>query len=486
MSEWDFDEPQSPQNRPGESVKGGKLNVPMTVCCLLAVTAVSFLTAWLMKDTVRYFLLMGLTFALPFAALMGTSMLVEHATGKMTPQCSRKAQVLCVLATVLAAFVFGCLAELLHQPVVIEHIEPEYDYVLVLDKSGSMVFTELDEPCRKAVHELLDNMENENRVGIVAFGAEVVGSENVRPLDPAQRQAVRKVVDIPIKTWQRTDPITGETYEEGDGTGFSTAMDETIRLIEEMPEQYKPVRIILVTDGDEASIGNFQRFNSWAKSRNQGNPDQKRIELCAIQLGEHPMLDMVKEAVRGTGGQIYDHTSNAMLASQLQSMKSTLVIPEPVDTLKATYEGKTANGEPNTPYMIVTCVLLILLGALSGISLKIMYSVEGQRRIQVYLSPAMGLMAFLLLNFGRMLAISPAWICEGLAFSLFGLVFMRENQSGQGSGQKQQANEDKNLKTQKSEKQRPEFSDHSTSGKTGSGKKKQTPPASEEPVDEWM
>ena len=39
----------------------------------------------------------------------------------------------------------------------------------------------------------------------------------------------------------------------------------------------------------------------------------------------------------------------------------------------------------------------------------------------------MGIGAFLLLNYGRYLGLSPAWFCEGLAFSLFGLVFMREN-----------------------------------------------------------
>ena len=100
---------------------------------------------------------------------------------------------------------------------------------------------------------------------------------------------------------------------------------------------------------------------------------------------------------------------------------------DPVDTLKATYNGQTADGKPNTPYMIMTCVLMILQGLLCGFALKIMFSVQGQKRVQTILSPAMGLAAFLMLNFGRHIGISPAWLCEALAFSLFGLVFMREN-----------------------------------------------------------
>lgn len=430
MSEWDFNEPAA--SAPGRSGSGttGSLNVPMAVVCLLAVSAVSFATAWFMKDRVREFWEMGLTFALPFAALMGASMLVESATNRMTPECSRNAQFICVLVTVLASFIFGCVTVVLRQPVVIEHVEPEYDYVLVLDKSGSMVFTDLDEPCRKACHELIDAMEDANQIGIVAFGSDVVGEENIRPLDEDQRKRISRIIDLPIEIHEEVNPFTGEVEQVGDGTGFAEAMNGVIRIIENKPEKEKPIRIILVTDGDETAHSNFQGFNAWVAKQNDGR--KMKIELCAIQLGESPMLDMVKEAVRGTDGQIFDHVDISNLTAQLQNMKSTLVIPEPVDTLKATYAGMTADGAPNTPYMILSAVLLVLLGVLSGFSLKLMYSVQGQRRAQVILSPLMGLIAFLLLNFGRNLGITPAWICEGIAFSLFGLVFMREN-PGTGS-----------------------------------------------------
>ncbi len=425
MSEWDFEEQGADRRQAKGAPKKGPLNVWMAVCCLLAVAAVSFLTAGLMKDHARNVWEMGLTFLLPFAALMGTSMAVERATGRMTPQCSRKAQLLCAGVTMAAAFLFGCFTETFHQPVIVEKAEPEYDYILVLDKSGSMVFTDLDEPCREACHGLIESMEDENRVGIVAFGYEVVGSAPIQPLDGEHRNRISDIIGIPVKM-----------YEDGsgDGTNFSAAMDEAARLIEGLEDEGRPVRIILVTDGDSDSHGDFSSFTPWAKAKNDADPERKRVELCAVQIGPYPMLKMVKDAVAGTGGTVYDGVSSADLAAQLLSMKKTELIPEPVDTLKATYSGQTSDGEPKTPYMILSCVMLILLGALSGISLRIMYSVQGQRRAQVYLSTAMGLTAFLLLNFGRMLGISPAWICEALAFSLFGLVFMRENpEAAQGS-----------------------------------------------------
>ena len=430
MSEWDNDEElQSGKSskKAQQSRNTGGLNVGMTVACFLAVTAVSFLTAWLLKDTVRNFLLMGVTFAAPFAALMCSAMAVEKATARMTPITSRNAQMICILVTVVAAFVIGCLAELLHQPVVIEHVEPEYDYLIVLDKSGSMVFQELEEPGKKALHELVSQMEDGNNLGIVAFGSNVVGEQAIRPLDSEQRQLIDAVIDTPNIITTQYDPETHTTYSEGDGTQFTNAMSAAKRLIEAMPEWTRTVRIILVTDGDSDSRGNFDAFNTWAERLNSQTPGEKRVELCAIQLGSTPMLDMVKDAVNKTGGTIYDNVKVEELAKQLQSLKNTLIIPEPVDTLKATYAGQTADGKPNTPYMILTCVLMILQGFLCGFALKIMFSYQGQFRFQTILSPLMGLCAFLLLNFGRYLGIAPAWICEAVAFSAFGLVFMREN-----------------------------------------------------------
>lgn len=426
MSEWDNEVTGLPgKDKREKNNYAGKLNIPMTIACFLAVTAVSFIVAWLMRDTARSFWEMGLTFAAPFAALMCSAMLVERSTGRMTPQCSRNAQMICVLATIATAFSIGCLAEVLHQPVIIENAEPEYDYLIVQDKSGSMLSEELDTSSEEALHELIDQMEDVNNVGIVAFGSKVIEKQEILPLDSQQREKILKIVDIPISTWNKRDPKTSQISTYGDGTNFTNAMKGAMGLIEKMENRTRPMRIILVTDGDDQANGDFKDFNKWASQINTDTTKEK-IELCAIQLGKTPMLSMVKEAVKLTGG-IDEKARTDELASILLNMKSTLIIPEPVDTLKATYEGRTSDGKPNTPYMILTCVLLIMQGLLCGFALKIMFSVQGQFRFQTILSPLMGLAAFLILNFGRFAGIAPAWICEGAAFSVLGSVFMREN-----------------------------------------------------------
>ncbi len=429
MNEWGdgtgFEQNDNPQA--SGSLRGGPLHVGMSICSLIAVSAVSFLLAWLMSDHVRSFWEMGLVFAAPFAALMGSTILVDKATRKMTPNTSRKSQAVFAAVTIVAAFVIGCLAEVLHQPVIVEHVEPAYDYLIIMDKSGSMVFWDLEKPCQQALNQLIDTMEDENRVGIIAFDDKIQGRVSMAALDDTQRGKIHGVINTKIYTYEETDPVTGETYSVGGGTFFSDAMDEAMRMLGSDTPRERTVRIIMVTDGDDQSVGNFNAFTSWAKKQNSAVPEGKQIEFCAVQIGEAPMLDMVKKAVEATGGTIYDGTRINDLAAKLQSLKKTTIVPEKIDTLKATYAGQTADGKPNTPYMIISAAMLLILGLLTGFSLMMMFSVRNQFRFQIILSPLMGICAFLLLNFGQKLGISPAWVCEGLAFSLFGIVLMREN-----------------------------------------------------------
>lgn len=414
MSEWDFDGPEplhgSPNNR---KFQGGKLHVLMTVVCFVSVAGISFLVAWLMKDRVRSFGEMGLTFAAPFAALMGSAMLLEHGMDRLTPECSRKAQLLCVLGTVVAAFTIGCMAEILHKPVVIEKVETvgeECDYIIVLDKSGSM-YGSMNTRCSEAVRDLVADLPADCQVGVITFNNKLLDIVEIAPLTDDLRNSIRIAI----------------SKSPSGGTNIPVAVNEAMRQISQMSNRKRMVRIILVTDGED-SRGDLDLFKSWVANLNNQTPGHKQVELSAIQLGAYPMLTMVKDAVNVSGGRIYDSVDINELGGKLQELKTTeVVMSDPVDTLKATYNGQTADGKPNTPYMIMTCVLMILQGLLCGFALKIMFSVQGQRRVQTILSPAMGLAAFLLLNFGRHIGISPAWLCEALAFSLFGLVFMREN-----------------------------------------------------------
>ena len=83
----------------------------------------------------------------------------------------------------------------------------------------------------------------------------------------------------------------------------------------------------------------------------------------------------------------------------------------------------------------VLCGLMLALeGIAIGLGMTLLLSVHGQKRFQAVLSPALGILAFLLLKVLPHPEGIPQWILEGIAFSLFGLVFMRRNFTGAGRG----------------------------------------------------
>ena len=116
MSEWDFDQSVNGKSGNSKTFQAGKWDVALTAVALVAVTAVSFLVAWLTKDIPsRPFWMLGLCFAAPVAALMLSVFLKEKASSTMTPSTSRKAQLILAGCTVLAAAVVGCFCQVTNE-----------------------------------------------------------------------------------------------------------------------------------------------------------------------------------------------------------------------------------------------------------------------------------------------------------------------------------------------------------------------------------
>ena len=400
MSEWDFNESGSSSGNSARYTTGG-LNSAMSIVCLLVVAGVSFLMAWLMKDVVRSFWQMGLTFAAPFAALMFSSLMVERNTHLMTPSTSIGPQRWFALATIVVAFAVGCLTVLLHEPVKI--MVGQYDYVLAIDKSWSMN-GERDRKCQEAVNKLIDGLSDNTRVSVVVFDDGILDSTDLLPLAADHRKRLSAAVAI----------------RPNGGTKFDPALNEARRIIDQAGDHNRPVRIVLLSDGD-GSFFTYKDFIQWA----QNAPN--KVELSAIQINGRTKNE-VRSAVEATGGTIQDEASVDKLGTNLGKVISS-GNSEDVDTLKATYNGQTADGKSNTTYKIMSLVMLVLLGLLAGFSLMIMFSSRGQFRVQVIISAAAGVAAFLLLNFGKSIGLAPAWVCEAVALSLFGLVFMNKNLS---------------------------------------------------------
>lgn len=418
MSEWD-DFGQGPEKR-SNSVGGGSLDIGLTVAALLAVAVVSFALAYLTKEIVsRPFWLLGICNAAPVAALMGVVVLKEKIAPSMTPSTSRKSQTLLAVCSVLMAFVVGCFCQISN----VEAREPRTelvgegwsDLLIILDKSGSMSKDNRDQAASKAVKKLVSQMDDEAQVAMlidVGWKENNTGSDIVplseRRLDfaplSAQRKKLLEMAEFPLYI----------------NENFPRAFDVAFEMLEQYKVEGKRPTILMISDG--ADCTNKFRAVNYADRLNEMNVKVYYLYVDPDFSGE------VSALAESTGGSSFYVSNLDKLAEKMQE-----VVKIPV--YETVYRDALRDIQISDSAKIVTGSLLLVLGALIGISLTIMLSLQGQRRFQMILSPLMAALAFLLLAYGKEV-ISEDWVREGTAFTLLGVVLMRSNrgtiQGGQG------------------------------------------------------
>lgn len=436
MSEWnefDFDN-QNQQTKTGGT---GSLCWGMTLAAFLAVTAVSFLIAYLTRYTeenqARPIWMLAICFSAPVAALMLAVYLKEKIHPSMTPSSSRKAQFLLAIASVLLAASIGALCHVSNEqagqrtvqrevivqkevPVQKQEIREGWsDILIIMDKSSSMNINSRDSVCTQAVIDLMNDMDDYTQAALLFdYGWD----DDIDPkyhIDFAPLSKNRKS----IQDMARTEP---EGY-----THFSETLEYACKMVEKYQGSGKEMAIIYLNDGED--IFKPDSFANRLKAKN--------VKFYYIYVGDSRSKDM-ESLAKQTGGKSID-------ASKLENLKEDmkeLVQIETLETVEVTeiqevteeitelvYSDALRDINKSQKAMVVTGVLLLALGILIGFSLTIMFSLQGQKRFQMILSPLMAILAFLLLVFGDRLipAEENRWILEGIAFSLLGIVLMRSN-----------------------------------------------------------
>ena len=440
MDDWGMDntfdtEPLSSGNqgrrpRTEGSVSGGGWHWVMTLVCLITVSALSFLMAWLTKDTInRPFWMIGAIFTVPTFGLFLAAMLVEQKTCAMTPVTSRKEQYLVALIAVIATFAVGCFCDLLYQHGAMEQVivnwaqthppEKVYsDIVLMVDKSSSLADNGMDAANRKAIKEWLDGVDDRARVGIVVFCNDVI--EEI-PIDTlaVNRQKIERAMERPT----------------GGYTAFDISMYHVFRMIDNAESgrtSDRATQIIAITDAEAF-------LPPKAKDYYAGMAKDKNVVFSIVHLGQTvPADNPLMELASSTGG-----TGTSLGVSELSDYFEGIQNAEEPDW-NDYYHELRANGEVDfdlirvsDPEANLICgVMLGLEGLAIGLCLMLMLSVRGQKRIQPVISVLMSVLAFVLLKIigpgvgpveGTSRIDFPQWLLEGIAFSLLGIVFMMKN-----------------------------------------------------------
>ena len=409
---------------------GGGLHIPLALLSLLLTAGVSFGMAWLTRDIPqRGALLLGCTFALPALTVMLTALVLEKMNSAMTPSYSRKGQLGVAAVTVLVCFIIGCFGEVVSGFSMYKPVEatptptpaptptpyvapPQYNYILLLDKSSSMLGS-YNAECVNAVNAFLEDTADDVYVGVVAFSDEIIGSSNPVPMGN------RKDADLQSVIRQTPRGLTD----------FVLPIQEALQMISDtdLPAD-RATRVILVTDGssdieDETAETFIQLFHD------------NNASLSCLQITTYT-TPAVEKMVKETGGMLLEVKDvdklheTLLLASQSEPTPSptpTLAptpTPEPIIVKDVLREVSShSRSESWRSSLWTSAIMLVAEGLAIGVALTLMLSRRGQRRFQPALSVLMGVAAVLLL----ILPETGTWLNEAAAFSCFGLVLMKKN-----------------------------------------------------------
>ena len=149
-------------------------------------------------------------------------------------QYVRSAWLYLIPATLLMISIGGAAFQLIYQ--VDKKVGKPNDFMMVMDISGSMASTDENNDRLNAATDFIDNMEKDQRIGILAFDHE---SYMVQPMVNIDGPGVKE--DVKTKVMELGEP-------QG-GTEIGGALQTAIEHINESKEKGRKAMVILLSDG---------------------------------------------------------------------------------------------------------------------------------------------------------------------------------------------------------------------------------------------
>ncbi|MFC0329219.1 VWA domain-containing protein [Paenibacillus sepulcri] len=251
---------------------------------------------------------------------------------------------LLVPATLILLFAVGGLLQLLYG-LQFGGVKQVKDIVLVVDNSGSMLETDPDNERYAAAKQLINNMDSDNRVAVVAFSNT---AELIQPFVSLDTQDEKNSVNAVIDSLKPTDG----------GTDFSLALTEAMKTIEGKENAKRGTLVILLSDGfSESNID--QQLAAYQEQQIAVNT----VGLSVVDARGSALLQQIAES---TGGSYYDVSEASGLALVFQNIYDKIdnrtLLTERTDTMA-----------DNTFYTLLRILSLGIIGAAVGISLGLLF-----------------------------------------------------------------------------------------------------------------
>ncbi|URN96439.1 MAG: VWA domain-containing protein [Candidatus Pristimantibacillus lignocellulolyticus] len=271
--------------------------------------------------------------------------------------------VMLLLAGMLFQFIYGLY---------LGNSKPPQDIIIAIDNSESMLETDPNKLSITAIQQLFQGMETDKRVAILEFNDSV---NVLQPLTAINQQSVRDEI---IMNLQNMDaPYFG--------TDIGLALQEAMNQINEASQDGRKSMVILISDG----YSPVELNTALAEYKDQN----VAVNTIGMNMSLREGNDLLKAIASDTGGKFYE-------VSKAQSL--SLVMDEIYRATQTWHlvGERTANTLDSLYYGLVRVISILLIGALMGLSLGIIYNNRYLAKSFMIGGAIGGLLAGLLLEFG--------------------------------------------------------------------------------------
>ena len=195
----------------------------------------------------------------------------------------------------------------------VKHVASK-DVVIVLDRSGSMSQNGKIDQAKKALHQVVSSLGEEDRFGVITF----CGS--VDKVFPKLVAATKKKVDEAIEAIDRIDATGGTNIDEAVGEAFGMFDDED-----------RPSYVLFLTDG----IPTVGERNEGVIIKNSAKANKRKVRLFALGVGYDVNVRLVDKLVRANRGTSDYVKPKEPLEAKVSSLYNKIKRPVMIDVAVA-------------------------------------------------------------------------------------------------------------------------------------------------------
>lgn len=272
--------------------------------------------------------------------------------------------------------------------------KPPQDIVMAVDISGSMIDTDPDNESLNAVEALVQSLETDKRVAIVTFNDQ---AHVLQPLTPVSDQAMKNQV---IGKLDSIGTPNG-------GTDIGAVLGSTIELIKSAAEEDRKGVVILISDG-HSQVDLNQSLAPYK---------EERIAINTIGMGvENEQGNRLLKQVAGRTGGMFHKVDEVR---DLSHIVGEIYRSSQTWHLAGERMGALAD---SIYYAAVRIASILIIGALMGLSLGIVFNNRYLARSFLIGGSIAGLISGLILEFGLQGYVLPTLAYRAAADIVLALV----------------------------------------------------------------